>query len=688
MFEYRIHPSIGIARIGNSKRLDFYLTPETIGGRPTECDEHGNLIEENGKPKYVKKFKNKEKCVRKQAARFRIFKHDLDNPDSPPIPVDLADKNEFQSVKWTVHLANKKSAWYEFNEFAGDLMVGDENFYAEDSFRNSGVEDRKQLLIDFGPRSLELPNDDIRFDKETVPLGYSHHMPRYESPSGPRYGEAVKYLGEIRTDSKKDLIVLGGYGNAGGDGSIESFGGGDSWYDDISDGPVLCDLRLANGQHIKLDAWVIVGPPKAAPELVNITTLDDIMFDVGVRHLNKIPEIYDKNNQTWKENNYWNSNYQVNYAQEIDPIVKRMGHYRWVANIPSMMDFCMPQFDMKDSSDENKKNRLNYFRYFRKSAENEWGKDGESNKLFSNDDFLNGIPLVPLGSGSNSLTNEISDKFVELTRTQYYFLEQWAKGNFTTEKGDDPLKLHPLDHADVGNCAGSPMCPGIEVTFTVRNPTIYSGPFKIKHKSTDPKFYFKNGLDPSHEETAPPSMTGKGCEPGDLTKRMAVPWQADLFECTVQNVNFTDLQSMDSTGFEKPPLYFVYWWPPQSPWDVILGVTDPEVDPNGDVEKQKKDAAIAELHAAGLSAGHQVQYSRGINNSLQMVQAWSYLGFIVNQNEDEETRDDYPYFVEKERNHDAFIVVALAAANQANIHDPGTTKFMYSFYLKEDKGSN
>jgi len=145
---------------------------------------------------------------------------------------------------------------------------------------------------------------------------------------------------------------------------------------------------------------------------------------------------------------------------------------------------------------------------------------------------------------------------------------------------------------------------------------------------------------------------------------------------------------MDSTGFEKPPLYFVYWWPPQSPWDVILGVTDPEVDPNGDVEKQKKDAAIAELHAAGLSAGHQVQYSRGINNSLQMVQAWSYLGFIVNQNEDEETRDDYPYFVEKERNHDAFIVVALAAANQANIHDPGTTKFMYSFYLKEDKGSN
>jgi len=349
----------------------------------------------------------------------------------------------------------------------------------------------------------------------------------------------------------------------------------------------------------------------------------------------------------------------------------------------------MPQFDMKDPSDKNKTNREKYFRYFRKSAENEWGKSGESHKLFSNDDYLGGIPLVPHNSGSNSVTNGISDKFVELTRTQYYCLEQWMKGKFTTGYSKDLLGLHPLDHADVGNSVGSPMCPGIEVTFPVRNPTIYSGPFKIKHKSTDPKFYLKNGLDPLHEETAPPSKEGPGCEPGDLTKRMACPWQSDLFECTIQNVNFTDLQCMTSDGFEKPPLYFVYWWPPQSPWDVILGISEPDIDPKGDVEKQKKDAAIAELKEAGLSTGQQVQYARGINNHLQMVQAWSYLGFIVNQNEDEETRDDYPYFVEKERNHDEFIMVATAAVNQANIRDPGfTKKFTYSYFLKKDKGTN
>src|SRR5882672_4304041 len=32
---FKIHPSIGVARVGNSP--EFYLEPETIGGRPIEC---------------------------------------------------------------------------------------------------------------------------------------------------------------------------------------------------------------------------------------------------------------------------------------------------------------------------------------------------------------------------------------------------------------------------------------------------------------------------------------------------------------------------------------------------------------------------------------------------------------------------------------------------------------------------
>jgi L-lysine 6-oxidase len=46
-YSYRIEPSIGVARVGDSEPGDstdvnyFYLSPETIGGRPLECDVFG-----------------------------------------------------------------------------------------------------------------------------------------------------------------------------------------------------------------------------------------------------------------------------------------------------------------------------------------------------------------------------------------------------------------------------------------------------------------------------------------------------------------------------------------------------------------------------------------------------------------------------------------------------------------------
>ena len=33
---------------------------------------------------------------------------------------------------------------------------------------------------------------------------------------------------------------------------------------------------------------------------------------------------------------------------------------------------------------------------------------------------------------------------------------------------------------------------------------------------------------------------GGGCEPGDLTKRMSPPWQSDLYQCSIEWINFDD----------------------------------------------------------------------------------------------------------------------------------------------------
>ena len=98
---YEIHPRIGVARLGNSPN-EFYLSPETVGGQPIECDESGNPIVENGSVKFVDKFKDSIGRIKRQAAKFRIFEQTGDSTREVTLSDDDIDK-----IVWTVHIANK-----------------------------------------------------------------------------------------------------------------------------------------------------------------------------------------------------------------------------------------------------------------------------------------------------------------------------------------------------------------------------------------------------------------------------------------------------------------------------------------------------------------------------------------------------------------------------------------------------
>jgi hypothetical protein len=41
--KFRIHPAVGIPRVGNSP-TSFYIAPETTGGLPIDCDPDGSPI--------------------------------------------------------------------------------------------------------------------------------------------------------------------------------------------------------------------------------------------------------------------------------------------------------------------------------------------------------------------------------------------------------------------------------------------------------------------------------------------------------------------------------------------------------------------------------------------------------------------------------------------------------------------
>jgi L-lysine 6-oxidase len=641
--KFEIHPSIGVARVGNSP-ADFYLAPPAIGGLPLECDEHGN--QSGG---VARRFKDSAGRMRRQAAQFRVFRYDENDPAKPPIEVTL-DTPDIVEMKWTVHLANKKPCWYEFFPLIGDDMLSPKNTYKQQKvdLRNKDfAEERRKLIIDPGPRELKGRRLQVDFSPGTIGT-----YPHASFPKKPTQGHWVRTLGEMRTDDSGRLIVLGGFGHAGGNKSIASFAGADTWNDDISDGPIACTLQLKDGSTHELRAWVIVGAPKVAPELVNLVTLDDVVFDVAVRFQNLLPGLCwrDPKEKDPYKAGVFNPAFRASYKTDIEPIIRRPLDYLWVANIPSMAAFGAPLFDPGDNSEQNRDARKDYFRYFRKPG---WDATGQHNDLFLEDDHGAKLaPLMPLNSGSNSVrTNDYIDKFLTLSETQYFLFQQWAEGKFDRAERPD-AGWTSLDRPSVGNCVGSPMCPGIEVTWNFRNPKIFASPYRIRF-AHDEAYYAQHGLDPAHDETS-----GSGCEPGDLTKRMAIPWQADFFNCTAQFINFTDTKvNKDDNLIPVPPTYYSYWWPPQSPMYVISSQIE--------VEDQR---------AAGVMAGYPVYYQRGINTYAEAIEAWSYLAFIVNQNVSPNGRS-YGYFVEQERGEEKFIIADVALGGPGNLINPEDQNF-------------
>src|ERR1700712_6137636 len=118
---YEIHPSVAVARVGNSTD-SFYLAPEEIGGLPLECDAAGNgLLDAQGAPARVRTFKDDTGRMRRQAARFKILAFDDESPGGREITLN---DPAIASISWTVHLANKKAIWYESDELVGNRMLG------------------------------------------------------------------------------------------------------------------------------------------------------------------------------------------------------------------------------------------------------------------------------------------------------------------------------------------------------------------------------------------------------------------------------------------------------------------------------------------------------------------------------------------------------------------------------------
>ncbi|HEX8213271.1 MAG TPA: LodA/GoxA family CTQ-dependent oxidase [Longimicrobium sp.] len=481
-----IHPAIGVARMGNSHH-DFYVGPEVTEPLP---QPPGRMHDAAG-------------ALKRQAARFRVYGYDAAGNVVRELTTHDAD------LRWTVHVANRKASWYQWAialdipEAAGKTLP----------LRNATVGDRASLEIDPGPRSI---------------AGAWEGGPAYEL-NGAFQGTPVN-LGEVRTDEAGRLLFLGGRGvSASPSGSPifdesqpNPFINANGWYDDASDGPVTAEVSIG-GRPIPVDpAWVVTAPPNYAPEAIGVRTLYDLLVDCYV------------------EAGWMKPPSPVSFRHDVYPILQRLSSLQWVnAGFAAQFGRGGPH-DFEDPAyvrtlswlpssgvDVYGEARLQIFNSFREP-------EPTSNSPLP-------WPWI-YGDDMDNPPSPSPRQNASVSPTQYRVLKAWAAGQFVDdwERPYDPprfieqvpLQDQPamLDRAALHFCLADAFHPGCEVTWPVRHVTLFSSPFRIIHRSPDqPEPDYGPVLTPEIALSATGPLHAQG--PGDLTRWMGLPWQADTAFC-------------------------------------------------------------------------------------------------------------------------------------------------------------
>lgn len=718
--KYKIHPAIGIARVGDSTS-DFYLCPETVEGLPIACDKRGNaILDEKGNETTTSIFKDKKGRIKRQASRFKIFAYDEDNPEGRELKVGdtvygTVSSGTLVDIQWTVYLANKKSAWYEFKELEGEYG------YAPDHpLRNADITGaaRQKLIIDPGPQSI---NSTTEPRKATFARGENDNYAQVFPPKLKPF--SIDTLGEIRTDDNNRLIVLGGYGQSGsfryktdfGEPMITSFANNDGWFDDIADGPVMAILKYWDDLdkeyriiQVHDPAWVIVGNPNYTPQIPDLITVDDCLYDLYIREFAYDTYMYgtgkfESRNEIdaedpdalslWRASEKkWNTNYYPLFYKEIYPLLERPMRMQYVTDFLQVSndahsteprgDFDVTRisvaptwvtpkeleqkmgieavlkakskgrYRLKKGADGTETIEVLYdpFREIRQFVYYSLRQPGDENEFINTKAdpkyLIYGKRLMPLLCGDNPITNTHVSKFLKLTDTQLFLLRQWADGKFINEKTEfnkpDSSKSTiktakidkgaEIDRGVLANVLGGPYCPGGEVGWIIRNPSIYTKPYRIRQ---NPNFVPNSGSGrlSGRAPFMPPALSqtdniANGLEPGDITKRNALPWQADYNECATQviDVTYREWNRLYDTGNDpgvtNNKVSETLWWPAHRPMQVYRKMPDGR-------HRQKN-------WAKGIPQTYEGDY--------KMVSEWKKLGFVL------KTSDDFPEYTEVERN--------------------------------------
>ena len=486
----RIHPAIGIARVGGSQE-GYFIGPEVPHYDGAPPPEYGGWKDEDGQ-------------ILRQVARFRIYGYDnAGNVLGEVTPGDSVD------VTWRVHVANRKAAWYDFDE-AMDIPAFDGSQGTppkQSGQRNATVDDRSTLVNDPGAREIS---------------GRSTQGPEYAFTGGTVFGIEVP-LGELRTDDAGRLLFFGGHGHSASSTGhpAGTFANNDDWYDDVSDGPVEAEVAI-NGNPVSVEhAWIVVAPPDYAPGITAVVTMYDVIAEAS-SHVD--PSIKPR---------------VPSFTKHVAPIFIRLAQNQWVNGgfgklfgfkAPLWLDKMMPT--LGDNSDFARPLRQQLFAEFRSPDYSTMDADA----------------IPPVYGDSMNVPATDPRQWYAVTQWQYDILRAWADGNFTADwtgaaapktPEEYPLAEQPwaLDYSALENTIGGPFHPGCEMTWPMRQPILYESALRLKlRRGPEPDYgpYLNSRI------CLGPGGPLDGSGAGDVSKWMAVPWQTDTSSCLYAYVGWQD----------------------------------------------------------------------------------------------------------------------------------------------------
>jgi hypothetical protein len=429
--EFRIYPSIGVARIGDS-RDEFMIGPEAPGTVPPGP------------------FRGADNGIKPQAARFRIYKVEVDDNENEVVTEEIVPGGGIE-IEWTINLANRKAAGFRI----ADTLARSAN----PGLRNDGL-DRDKLVIS---ANGSVTGSDAKGQVLSGSIEFA--KPR---TVGTKVADIV--LATLRTDAAGRLLVVGGPGTSGSlpNASIDVFSDNDGWYDSVSDGPVTANLRIQGKSQPVVPAWVLISVPRYAPAIQGIVTWYDQAVNMA---------------RTGADGRF-NAPKTTSFTHDIFPILRRADNLSAVHGVAHANGTVSPLSDAARIAEFNDSTQ-------RAAAQARLTPLGTS---APGPEQRPRQTMPRLFSGANPEPDGPTWTYLALTRYQLAHIDNWVNGNFDADWTGSPPEPIPLEKIPVArqawalceaaleNCVGGSFYPGIEGTYDIARIQTYHPEINLRRE--------------------------------------------------------------------------------------------------------------------------------------------------------------------------------------------------------------